>query len=149
MSYDAEKASVAAAFSEESVRRGFIKKVAIFHKKVLQSLFSSFCLQVYSIISVQLLVTFGTVALFNQSAGVQGLFFKDYGKYDQEPNIAFWAVFAVSAIAGFVIILAMACVKTLRVSVPINFILLAVFTIVGKSVFASGNRFFEAQLSEF
>ena len=33
MSYDAEKASVAAAFSEESVRRGFIKKVAIFHKK--------------------------------------------------------------------------------------------------------------------
>ena len=129
MSYDAEKASVAAAFSEESVRRGFIKKVAIFHKKVLQSLFSSFCLQVYSIISVQLLVTFGTVALFNQSAGVQGLFFKDYGKYDQEPNIAFWAVFAVSAIAGFVIILAMACVKTLRVSVPINFILLAVFTI--------------------
>ena len=28
MSYDAEKASVAAAFSEESVRRGFINKLA-------------------------------------------------------------------------------------------------------------------------
>ena len=27
MSYDAEKAGVVAAFSEESVRRGFIKKV--------------------------------------------------------------------------------------------------------------------------
>ena len=29
MSYDAEKAGVVAAFSEESVRRGFIKKVDI------------------------------------------------------------------------------------------------------------------------
>ena len=32
MSYDAEKATLAAAFSEESVRRGFIKKVLIFYK---------------------------------------------------------------------------------------------------------------------
>ena len=30
MSYDAEKASAAAAFSEETVRRGFIKKVELF-----------------------------------------------------------------------------------------------------------------------
>ena len=45
------------------------------------------------------------------------------------PNTAFWVVFAVSAITGLVIILAMTCVKTLRVSVPINFIMLAIFTV--------------------
>ena len=129
MSYDAEKASVAAAFSEESVRRGFIKKVGIFITSFDIIIIFLFCFQVYSILSVQLMVTFGTVALFNQSSAVQELFFKDYGNYVQHPNAAFWAVFAVSAIAGFVIILAMACIKTLRVSVPINFILLAVFTI--------------------
>ena len=32
MNYDAEKASAAAAFSEENVRRGFIKKVEQFRK---------------------------------------------------------------------------------------------------------------------
>ena len=85
--------------------------------------------QVYSILSVQLLVTFGTVALFNQSSGIQDLFLENNGNYDQEPNIAFWVVFAVSAITGLVIILAMTCVKTLRVAVPINFIMLSVFTI--------------------
>ena len=85
--------------------------------------------QVYSILSVQLLVTFGTVALFNQSSGIQDLFLENNGNYDQEPNIAFWVVFAVSAITGLVIILAMTCVKTLRVAVPINFIMLSVFTL--------------------
>ena len=83
----------------------------------------------YSILSVQLLVTFGTVALFNQSSGIQDLFLENNGNYDQEPNIAFWVVFAVSAITGLVIILAMTCVKTLRVAVPINFIMLSVFTL--------------------
>ena len=85
--------------------------------------------QVYSILSVQLLVTFGTVALFNQSSGIQDLFLENNGNYDQEPNTAFWVVFAVSAITGLVIILAMTCVKTLRVAVPINFIMLSVFTL--------------------
>ena len=127
MSYDAEKASAAAAFSEESVRRGFIKKVGIVTKS--PTFIIIICFQVYSILSVQLLITFGTVALFNQSSGVHDLFLENYGKYNQEPNTAFWAVFAVSAIAGFIIVLAMACVKTLRVAVPINFILLAVFTV--------------------
>ena len=104
MSYDAEKASAAAAFSEESVRRGFIKKVGIVTKS--PTIIIIICFQVYSILSVQLLITFGTVALFNQSSGVHDLFLENYGKYNQEPNTAFWAVFAVSAIAGFIIILA-------------------------------------------
>ena len=77
----------------------------------------------YSILSVQLLLTFGTVALFNQSsAGVKNLFLENHGT-------VFWVVFLVSAITGMVIVIAMACVKTLRVAVPINFIMLAVFTI--------------------
>ena len=52
MSYDAEKATAAAAFSEESVRRGFIKKVRYLRKEfhstymcllVLSGLFHSLC----------------------------------------------------------------------------------------------------------
>ena len=39
MSYDAEKATLAAAFSEESVRRGFIKKVLIFLQKTFSKTF--------------------------------------------------------------------------------------------------------------
>ena len=128
MSYDAEKATLAAAFSEESVRRGFIKKVLIFSKRLSQKLSAFF--QVYSILSLQLLVTFGTVALFNQCSGVQKLFLDNYGisQVSTAPNTAFWAVFAVSAITGLVIIVVMTCVKTLRVRVPINFVMLAVFT---------------------
>ena len=78
----------------------------------------------YSILSVQLLVIFGTVALFNQSSEVQNLFLGP-----ESDGTAFWVVLVGSAATGFVIILAMACSRTLRVVVPINFIMLAVFTV--------------------
>ena len=128
MNYDAEKASAAAAFSEENVRRGFIKKVEQFRKGSFKYLSSFLFFQVYSILSVQLLVTFGTVALFNQSSGIQDLFLENDGS-NSIGNTACCVVFAVSAITVLVIILAMTCVKTLRVAVPINFIMLSVFTI--------------------
>ena len=75
----------------------------------------------YSILSVQLLVIFGTVALFNQSSEAQNLFLANDGT-------VFWAVLAGSAITDFVIILALVCSRALRVVVPINFIMLALFT---------------------
>jgi len=93
----------AMAFSDKTVRRGFIKKV-------------------YAIISVQLLVTFGFVVLFNQSYEVQSFFLGG----DQ---IAFWVVLGVCFFISISIIIAMACVRPLRVNFPINFVLLAIFTI--------------------
>ena len=101
--------------------------------------------QVYSILSVQLLVTFGTVALFNQSSGIHDLFLENDG-----PNIigntAYLVVFAVSAITGLVIILAMTCVKTLRVAVPINFIMLSVFTIAESLLLGLACMLYEGQV---
>merc|ERR1712012_514356 len=87
-----------------SVRRGFIKKV-------------------YAIISVQLLLTFGCVVAFNQSYAIKDMFM-----HGHQPSTIYWVAFGVSAVASLSIIIAMACVRTLRVSFPINFILLALFT---------------------
>ena len=49
ISYDAEEASIVAAFSEDCVRRGFIRKVEKFRKKdPVQLLYAFSFLQVYS-----------------------------------------------------------------------------------------------------
>jgi len=101
--YDLEGGDGAMAFSDKAVRRGFIKKV-------------------YAIISVQLLVTFGFVTLFNQSYEVKSFFLGG----DQ---IAFWVTLGVCFFTSISIIIAMACVRSLRVNFPTNFILLAIFTI--------------------
>jgi len=101
--YDLEGGDGAMAFSDKAVRRGFIKKV-------------------YAIISVQLLVTFGFVTLFNQSYEVKSFFLGG----DQ---IAFWVTLGVCFFISISIIIAMACVRSLRVNFPTNFILLAIFTI--------------------
>ena len=122
ISYDAEEVSIVAAFSEDCVRRGFIRKVEKFRKKILLLYAFSF-LQVYSILFVQLLVIFGTVALFNQSSEVQNLLLGP-----ENDGSVFWVLLVGSAITGFVIILAMLCSRTLRVVVPINFIMLAVYS---------------------
>ena len=124
ISYDAEEVSIVAAFSEDCVRRGFIRKVEKFRKKILLLYAFSF-LQVYSILFVQLLVIFGTVALFNQSSEVQNLLLGP-----ENDGSVFWVLLVGSAITGFVIILAMLCSRTLRVVVPINFIMLDLFTVV-------------------
>merc|ERR1712010_96997 len=92
------------AFSDKSVRRGFIKKV-------------------YAIISVQLLLTFGCVVAFNQSYEIKGIFLQGH-----QPTTMYWVAFGVSAVGSLAIIIAMACVRTLRVTFPINFVLLALFT---------------------
>ena len=101
--------------------------------------------QVYSILSVQLLVTFGTVALFNQSSGIQDLFLENDGS-NSIGNTACCVVFAVSAITVLVIILAMTCVKTLRVAVPINFIMLSVFTIAESLLLGLACMLYEGQV---
>jgi len=91
----------AMAFSDKTVRRGFIRKV-------------------YCIISVQLLITFGTIALFMNSYGIRNTLLSS--------EALFWTIFGICAVSTFVIIIAMACVRTLRVSFPLNFILLGLFT---------------------
>ena len=106
----------------------------------------------YSILSVQLLVTFGTVALFNQCSDIRDVFLACRGDpshgrpYREEPNDAWIAVFALSAITGLLILLAMICVKTLRVKVPINFILLAAFTIAESLMVGLGCMLYDGDL---
>ena len=139
ISYDAEEASIVAAFSEDCVRRGFIRKVEKFRKKILY-VFSF--LQVYSILSVQLLVIFGTVALFNQSSEVQNLLLGP-----ENDGSVFWVLLVGSAITGFVIILAMLCSRTLRVVVPINFIMLDLFTVVQSLLLGPVLMFIKERLS--
>jgi len=53
---------------------------------------------------------------------------KDMFMHGHQPSTIYWVAFGVSAVASLSIIIAMACVRTLRVSFPINFILLALFT---------------------
>jgi len=89
-------------FGEKSVRRGFIRKV-------------------YSIISVQLLLTCGTIALFLYVSSIKTFLLTN--------TVAFWGIFITCCLSTIVILIAMACVRTLRVSFPLNFLMLALFTI--------------------
>ncbi|XP_075252838.1 protein lifeguard 2-like [Convolutriloba macropyga] len=86
------------SFDETSVRHGFIRKV-------------------YAILSVQLLITLGFIALFVFSEPV-----KDYVA-DQA-----WMLI-VAIILTFGLLIALVCVESLRRKTPINFILLGLFTI--------------------
>lgn len=89
------------SFDDKSVRRGFIKKV-------------------YSIIAMQLIFTFGTIALF--------LYETNTRNFLMENQSAFWGIFITCMISTFVILIFMSCSRTLRVSFPSNFILLGLFT---------------------
>ena len=86
------------SFDETSVRNGFIRKV-------------------YAILSVQMLITLGFIALFVFVDPV-----KDYA--NENP----W-LFILAIVLTFVILFALVCFESLRRSTPINFILLIVFTI--------------------
>jgi len=110
------------AFSDKSVRRGFIKKV-------------------YAIISVQLILTFGCVVAFNQSDEIKGIFLRGH-----QPTTMYWVAFGVSAVASFAIIIAMACVRTLRVTFPINFILLALFTAAESVIVGQAAMMYEGEV---
>merc|ERR1712112_575494 len=96
---ESQAGDMAMEFSDKAVRRGFIRKV-------------------YSIISVQLLLTVGTMALFKMNYTIRDSMNPING------GPLFWPVFIVCIVLVLGIIIAMACVKTLRRSFPINFILL-------------------------
>jgi len=85
-------------FSDKTIRRAFIRKV-------------------YSILMIQLLVTFGFVGVFT--------FNKDVGLWSRR-NIGF---FYGAMVITIVCMLAMACCESVRKKFPGNFICLAVFTI--------------------
>ena len=92
------------------------------------------------------------MALFNQCSDIKNVFLACRGDpshgrpYREEPNDAWIAVFALSAITGLLILLAMICVKTLRVKVPINFILLAAFTIAESLMVGLGCMLYDGDL---
>ncbi|KJE95528.1 glutamate receptor Gr2 [Capsaspora owczarzaki ATCC 30864] len=87
-----------AAFDDSIVRRGFIRKV-------------------YSILTLQLLVALGFIALFLFNSSV-----KHYVQRNQ-------AMLITAIILTFVLILAMACVEKIRRQTPYNYIFLGLFTL--------------------
>merc|ERR1712112_165073 len=101
---ESQAGDMAMSFSDKAVRRGFIRKV-------------------YSIISVQLLLTFGVCFLFKSVGAIR------YGLHPGNAGPLFWSVLVICAVITFGVIIAMSCVKKLRRSFPTNFILLALFTL--------------------
>ncbi len=85
------------AFSEDNVRRGFIRKV-------------------YSILSLQLLVTMG----------IMGIFFNESVQaYAMHNTWMFWLAFALT----FACLIALACCPDVRRKTPGNFVCLGIFTL--------------------
>ena len=98
--YDSESPLIDGQFSfdEISIRHGFIRKV-------------------YAILSVQLLVTLGFIALF--------VFVDDIRLYVEDQP---WMLI-VAMILTFVLLIALVCFESLRRQTPTNFILLGLFTL--------------------
>ena len=97
--YDSESPLIEGQFSfdEISIRHGFIRKV-------------------YAILSVQLLVTLGFIALF--------VFVDDIRLYVEDQP---W-MFIVAMILTFVLLIALVCFESMRRQMPTIFILLGLFT---------------------
>jgi FtsH-binding integral membrane protein len=74
--------------------------------------------KVFGILSAQLLVTFGVVAIFVFVDGV-----KEYARNN-------WELALGSSIATIVIVIALSCCGNLRRRAPLNLILLAFFTVL-------------------
>jgi len=101
---DETREQLADSFSEKSVRRGFMKKV-------------------YGILSVQLAVTVGVIALFIfHFGGGPG---RDSYRFVNSNMWLLWTSFGVS----LVVLFPMICIRSLRMMFPVNFMLLFVFTI--------------------
>merc|ERR1719376_161980 len=109
-------------FEDKTIRRGFMRKV-------------------YSILSVQLTLTVGVIAYFvlflplhYHGAGCPRPQDEDYSEYSLRCNKnAFvrehmWLMWTGLGVT-LLVIFPMVCIRTLRVSFPINFILLGIFTI--------------------
>ncbi|XP_014235708.1 protein lifeguard 1 isoform X1 [Trichogramma pretiosum] len=86
------------AFNDVSIRQGFIRKV-------------------YSILMLQLLITFGMVALFSFNANAK--------QFALQHTEIVW----ICMIVTFVLLIAMACCTNVRRQAPMNFIFLMIFTI--------------------
>ncbi|XP_067631019.1 protein lifeguard 1-like isoform X2 [Eurosta solidaginis] len=95
--YDAEGAK-GFSFDDQSIRRGFIRKV-------------------YSILMVQLLITFGFITVFVYVKGVQ-----DFVQH------TLWLVWVALAVV-VVTMICMACCEGVRRKSPMNFIFLFLFTL--------------------
>eukprot|EP00127_Corallochytrium_limacisporum_P000221 Clim_evm38s7 gene=Clim_evmTU38s7 len=87
-----------AEFADRKIRAGFIRKV-------------------YAILSLQLLVTFGTVAIFVSIDGVQ--------EFVQDNPALLWVAYGLT----FVLLIAMVCVEKLRRQTPWNYIMLGAYTL--------------------
>ncbi|XP_068235098.1 protein lifeguard 1-like [Palaemon carinicauda] len=89
---------MAAAFSEQAIRKGFIRKV-------------------YGILFIQLLITFGIVAIFT--------FVKEVKDYAIRTPALFWAAFGIT----FAMIIILSCCGEIRRKSPHNYIALFLFTL--------------------
>lgn len=85
-------------FNDESIRKGFIRKV-------------------YSILTIQLLITLGIIMLF--------VFHDPTRTFVKQHRELFW----ISLVVVIVTMIAMACCESVRRNSPINFIFLALFTL--------------------
>jgi len=100
-------------FGEAAVRRGFIRKV-------------------YSILSCQLLITGGVIAIF--------LFVSQVKEYVQANMWVYWSSFGITLACIF----AMACFQDVRRTSPGNFICLGIFTICESLMLGTISTYYEA-----
>ena len=96
--FDDDEAAKTFDFTDQSVRKGFVKKV-------------------YSILMVQLIITFGFVSIF--------AFVDKVREFGQRNTYIVWIAFAVTLVA----MIFMACCEKIRRQTPMNYIFLFIFTI--------------------
>lgn len=102
------------AFSEKSVRRGFIRKV-------------------YAVLSSQLIITFGIVAVFVLVPEVQ--------KFAATNMVVFWVAIGIT----LAIVIALSCGGNFRRKTPYNYIALFLFTLCEGYLIGSAAATFQAQ----
>jgi len=125
-------------FEDKAIRRGFMRKV-------------------YSILSVQLALTVGVIAYFvfflplhYHAAGCPHQEDEEYSEYSLHCNKReflrehMWLMWTGLGVT-LLVIFPMVCIRSLRVSFPINFILLAIFTIAESVTLGMVSMFYEVE----
>merc|ERR1719495_2408581 len=125
-------------FEDKAIRRGFMRKV-------------------YSILSVQLALTVGVIAYFvfflplhYHAAGCPRPEDEKYSEYSLHCNKReflrehMWLMWTGLGVT-LLVIFPMVCIRSLRVSFPINFILLAIFTIAESVTLGMVSMFYEVE----
>jgi len=133
-----EQRALEIKFEDKSIRHGFMRKV-------------------YSILSVQLALTVGVIAYFvfllplhYHGAECPSLEDEEYSEYSLQCNkILFvrkhmWLMWTGLGVT-LLVIFPMVCIRSLRVSFPINFILLAIFTIAESVTLGMVSMFYEVE----